>query len=207
MLARAFIFLALAACAHGTSDPDSVRGRLESDTTELSVSTGSSAGSLTAQRRTSDGWVAGEVALTVNSGQLVASADARGQIAIQHLEVELGPISIPKSVLGYEAQLTGIHLQADRPAGVVTTWTDDDEAHATAQLELALTWSLTIDGKTSPLGAPKMPAVPVELAFTGDGEAVHAEARVLSTGMFWSWADLVKLEDLHLSLAATTVNP
>src|SRR5262245_56172853 len=132
MRAEALICLAFAACTNNVTDPDSVRDRLASDTTELAVATASSAGSLPAERRASNGWVAGEVALTVKSGELVASADARGQIAIQHLGIELGPISIPKSVLGYEALLTDIHLQADRPAGVVTTWTGDDEAHATA---------------------------------------------------------------------------
>ena len=47
--------------------------------------------------------------------------------------------------------------------------------------------------------------MPVELVLTGDGASVHAEVRVTSKGTFWSWADLVKLEDLSLTLAATTV--
>jgi hypothetical protein len=204
MRAGTIFFLAFAACTNHVTEPDSVRDRLESETTELAITTADSTGSITAQRRTGDGWVAGAVDLTVQSGQLVATADSHGSILIQHLEVALGPIEIPKSVLGYEAQLTNIHLQASKPAGVVTTWTGDDEAHATAQVELELSWSLTIDGKTSPLGAPKVPAVPIEFVFTGDVTAVRVAAHALSTGMFWSWADLVKLEDLKLSLNAAT---
>lgn len=205
MRAGFILYLGLAACAQGVSEtPDSVRDRLATETTELAITTASSTGSITAQRRSDDGWVAGAVDLAVQSGLLVATADTHGSIAIEHLGVVLGPISIPKSVLGYEAQLTNIHLQAEKPVGVVTTWSGANEAHATAQVELELSWSLTIDGKTSPLGAPKVPAVPIEFVFTGDGATVSAEAHALSTGMFWNWADLVKLEDLQLSLAAAT---
>lgn len=200
-----FLALAFAACASATdATPDTVRDRLASTETTLVITTAERAGSITARRRSSDGWIAGAVDLTVERGELVVTADARGAITIERLAIELGAIQIPRSVLGYEAQLTGVHLQAVRPAGVVTAWTGADEASATAELALELTWSLTIDGTTSPLGAPKLPPVPIELALTGDGSAVHAEARVRSAGTLWSWADLVKLEDLSLSLTAAT---
>lgn len=202
------LFLALAACAQTSADaPETVRERLESSETKLLITTAESAGSITAQRRGSGGWVAGKVELTVNAGELVARADARGGIRIERLSVDVGPIAIPQSVLGYEALLTDVHLSAERPAGVVTQWTGDDGARATAELELELSWSLTIDGETSPLGAPKLPPVPLELLVTGDGAAVQAEVRLASTGMFWSWADLVKLEDLSLVLSAATETP
>ncbi|HWU88938.1 MAG TPA: hypothetical protein VN253_16845 [Kofleriaceae bacterium] len=205
MRAGILLSLAFAACT-STGAPDSVRERLESDATQLVV-TADSTGTITAQRRASGSWAAGSVKLAVRAGELVASADARGSIRIEHLAVDLGPIEIPKSVLGYAAQLTDVHLESKRPVGVPTWWTGDDEARGMAPIELALTWSLTIDGKTSPLGAPDLPPVPVELVLTGDGADVHAEARALSAGTFWSWADLVKLADLHLVLAAGTVTP
>ncbi len=199
-------FLVFTACATSTdSSPDSVRERLMSDETDLVIATEESTGSISAQRRGAGGWVAGLVDLSVERGELVVTADARGSITIERLAVDLGPIRIPESVLGYEAELTGVHLEAERPAGVVTTWTGDDQALATAEVALELTWSLTIDGKTSPLGAPKLPPVPLEIELTGDGPVVHAEVRALSAGMFWSWADLVKLEDLSLVLTAATV--
>src|SRR5688572_25316537 len=188
------LILALAACASAPAGAsENVRDRLARSETELVITTAESSGSLTAQRRTSEGWVAGFVELTVKSGELVASADARGSITIDHLAVDLGPIAIPPSVLGYKALLTDVHLEAEHPAGVVTTWAGDDAALATASVQLELSWSLTVDGETSPLGAPKMPPVPIELEFTGDGAVVHVEARAASTGIFWSWADLVKL--------------
>jgi hypothetical protein len=201
-------FLALSACASATvGTPESVRDRLISSETELAITAAARAGSITARRRSPDGWITGSVELTVERGELVVTADAHGAVTIERLAIDLGPIRIPRSVLGYEAQLTDVHLQAARPVGVVTTWTGDDEARATAELELELTWSLTINGEASPLGAPKLPPVPIELVLTGDGSAVHAEARARSTGTFWSWADLVKLEDLSLFFAAAMVSP
>jgi hypothetical protein len=202
------LFLALStACADGVIEPATVRDRLESSDAQLIITAAESTGSITALRRSSGAWVAGTVDFTVKRGELVARADARGAISIEHLAVDLDPIAIPKSVFGYEAQLTDVHLQAERPVGVVTQWSGDDEARATAQVELALSWSLSIKGKTEPLGDVKLPPVPIELVLTGDGASVHAEVRVTSKGMFWSWADLVKLEDLSLTLAAATVAP
>lgn len=203
----AFAIAASACTATPTGPAASVRERLETAETPLAITTLESAGSITAQRRSSGTWVAGYVDLTVEHGDLVVTADDRGAITLERLSVDLGPIEIPKSVLGYAAQLTGVHVESKRPVRVMTTWTGDDDASATAPVDLELTWSLTIDGQTSPLGAPHLPAVPIELLLSGNGENVHAEARVLSPGIVWSWADLVKLEDLSLILAATTVAP
>lgn len=206
MRAGILLGLSLAACTNtSTRPPDSVRERLESDATELVV-TADSTGSITAQRRGGDGWISGSVDLTVRAGEILASADANGKLELQRLSVDLGPIEIPKSVLGYAAQLTDVHLESKRPVVVATSWSGDDEARATVPVELSLSWSLTIDGKTSPLGAPNLPPVPVELVLTGDGADIRAEAHAVAPGTFWTWADLVKLENLSLTLAATTVS-
>ena len=197
------------ACTTAPAGPaGSVRERLETaDSTELAVATEASAGSITAKRRSAGQWVAGFVELIVERGDLVVTADERGAITLERLAVDLGPIEIPESVLGYPAQLTDVHVEAKQPVRVMTSWTGNDEALATAPVDLALTWSLTIDGRSSPLGAPVLTDVPIELALTGNGRIIHAEARVLSPGIVWSWADLVKLEDLSLILAATTLEP
>jgi hypothetical protein len=211
MRATTLLILACAACDTQSADPSgasagSVRERLETVETDLLVSSGDSAGSITAQRRVSGGWSAGYVDLHIERGELIASADSHGRITIEKLEVSLGPIDVPESVLGHGAQLTQVHLETRKPIIVQTTWTTEDEAHGTAQLALDLSWSLTVNGDTSPLGAPTLPPVPVELVVTGDGEYVHAEVRAQATGTFWSWADLVKLENLNLILGAATVS-
>lgn len=199
--------LALAACTSTSTDtPDSVRDRLESDSTELVV-TADSTGSITAQRRASGGWVAGTMDLAVKAGELAATVDARGAIKVERFAVDLGPIDLPESALGYPAQLTDVHLVSARPVVVPASWSGGDRGQGTAQIELELSWSLTHHGKTSPLGAPKLPALPVELVLAGSGADVRAEARIAAAGTFWSWADLLKLEDLHLELTAITVTP
>jgi len=208
MSLRATLLLAFAACTNNSSSspPDTVRDRLETGQTQLVVTAAESGGSITARRRSGEGWVTGSVELTVKSGELAIHAGPHGAIAIDRIAIDLGPIAVPESVFGHDAQLTDVHLEAQPPTGVVTAWTGDDEARATMQAELALAWSLTIEGKTSPLGAPRLPAVPLEIGLTGDGSAVRAGVRARAPGAFWSWADLVKLEDLNLFLTATTVN-
>ena len=103
------LFLALStACADGAIEPASVRDRLESAETQLIIATAESTGSITALRRSAGAWVAGTVDITMKRGELVTRADARGALSIDRLAVDLDPIAIPKSVLGYEAQLTDV---------------------------------------------------------------------------------------------------
>lgn len=182
--------------------PDSVRDHLRADT-HLLVSPHDSAGVITAERRASDGWQTGIVDLDVESGELVASVDTAGTVTLGQLQIALGPIAIPETVIGHAAQLTQVRIDATMPAQAETTWVSDDEGHATAQLDLALSWSLEVDGSTSPLGTPDLPPVPGTLALTGDGTHVHAELRLHAPGELWSWASLIKLEDLELVLGAS----
>jgi len=186
------------------SPPESVRERLELGETQLLISSAESAGAITARRRTGDGWSAGFVELEVQTGEVVASADGEGVITLERLAIDLGPIEIPPSVLGYEAQLTNVKLEIAGPARVATTWSGDDESRGMVELELELSWSLSHHGSTLPLGSPELPLVPVELVLTGDGSVVHAELRLRSPGELWSWADLLKLEELTLILSART---
>ncbi|MEO7092145.1 MAG: hypothetical protein ABI175_02765, partial [Polyangiales bacterium] len=78
-----------------------------------------------------------------------------------------------------------------------------DEVHLQANLDLALSWELTLDGTPAPLGSPKLPLVPVEIVLTGDGEHVSAELHAHAPGELWSWAGLVKLSELQLVLDAS----
>lgn len=199
--------LAISACADPSEAPLSVRDRLASAETQLPALSAESSGSITAKRRTSDGWASGTAAISVEHGELTLVADKRGGLSIEHLALDLGSIELPRSLLGYEARLTDIHLRSGRPTAGSTQWTGDDLARVTAQLPLELTWSLTIRGEPSPLGAPRLPPVPIELVLTGDADTLRAELSARSPGVLWSWADLLKLEDLTLFVTASTPTP
>ncbi|MEO8705995.1 MAG: hypothetical protein ABI867_38555 [Kofleriaceae bacterium] len=184
-------------------EPASVRERFERGET-LAIEAPASAGAITAQRRANGGWEAGLVDLAIERGELIVSADGEGAISLDHLAIGVGPIAIPEDVLGYGVQLVDVEVSLVRPVRMVTEWDGDDESTAHADLELALTWSLENHGSTSPLGSPMLPPLPVELAITGSAEHVHAELRVRAPGELWSWADLIKLEDLTLIVVAST---
>lgn len=200
----AIVSLALTACTTAADGPpETVRERLAEGPTELAIEASDRAGSVTARRRTGgDRWVSGMVELSVRGGAVELRLEEGGAIAIERFAVELGPIAIPPSVLGHDAQLTGVQLDARSRVVAAATWASADAAQATAAVDLGLSWTLAVDGHASPLGEADLRAVPVELVLSGDGVEVRADARAAARGTMWSWAELVKLEDMDLRLAA-----
>jgi hypothetical protein len=209
---RAALFLVcFAACSTDVVEssappPASVRARLVEDTmTRLILSAEDSAGTITVQRKISGGWETGLADLAVDFGEVVASADpVTGEVTIEKLSIALEPIEIPASVFNREASLSHVRAELETPAIVKTTWTDDNTAHLTAMLDLAFSWSLTVEGNTSGLGAPDLPPLALEIEVTGNGSVVRAHVDAGAGGELWSWAGLLKLEDLALTLAAQT---
>lgn len=204
------LLLVSAACNPEVRDtaeppPASMREQLIAGDTRLLLSAADSAGTITAQRKLAGGaWEAGVVDLKVDNGELVASADARGTVTIERFAVGLAPIVIPPEVFGREAALSNVRAELAAPAEVTTTWVDDDQARVTATLDLAFSWALTVDGSTAQLGSPDLPPVTLDVELAGDGSFVHADVRAVAFGELWSWAGLVKLEDLNLVIVAAT---
>lgn len=167
---------------------------------------GESAGTITVQRRLGGGaWEAGLVDLAIDQGEVVASADpATGNITIEKLSFMLEDIIIPASVFNREASLSKVRAELSAPALVTTTWSSDDAAHLSASLDLTFSWALTVEGNTAELGAPDLPPVQLEIEISGDGSVVHADVDAGAAGELWSWAGLVKLENLTLVLSGKT---
>ena len=202
----------LMACAGSAppsdNPPASVRERLESEPTRLLMSGADSGGTLTAELRDHTGWQSGLVTLEVSDGELVVSADPQtGALTVERFGLGLEPIAIPDSVFGNPAEMKNVRVALAAPAPIAApAWSSDDDAvTATATVSLTLSWALGVDGSTIPLGSPSLPPVPVELSLSGDGTIVHGEVRVHQQGELWSWADLVKLEDLSLVLSAKSL--
>jgi|SRR5882672_11063743 len=197
----------LAACTStAPTEPVSMRDRLAAET-HLFVTTGDSAGAITAQLRTADGWEDGVVDLQLAGGELVTRAAPGGAIALTSVQLELQTIAIPATLTGHEATLTRPRLELTAPATAAATWTGDDSAELEVELALQLSWALTVDGVGVQVGAPRLPPLPVKLQLTGDGARVTADLRIHVGGELWSWANLVKLSDLELVLGADTPAP
>ena len=194
----------LAACGADLQEPDatSVQERL-AEPTMLEISLPNSAGAITASRKTSDGWVPGLADLRVEHGSILLSTDG-DLLALEDLVIALGPIAIPEEVLGYPLELTEIRLSLVDRVKVAGAWTSPDEAHGNTKIDLLLEWSLVNHGVTSPLGSPDLPPIPVELAVSGTADRVHAEVRASAPGELWKWANVFRLEDLTLVIAADT---
>ena len=201
--------VALVLCSACSADravsdpPTSVRERLERGETSLAILPAESAGAVAAARRVAGQWNVGLADLAIRDGAVGLSAEPSGAITLERLAIALDPIAIPDSLLGYDVQLTDVELALADPVRFATAWDGDDDGHGDAAVALELSWSLTNHGSTSPLGAPELPPVPIALDVTGNGSLIRAELRVLAPGELWSWADLVRLEDLSLILSAT----
>jgi len=204
------LLLVLSACnaqiVDSSDSPASVRERLTEQPTRLLWTAAESAGSITVMRRLGGGtWETGLADLKIDQGEVVASADpATGTVTIEKLSVVLEDIAIPPSVFNREASLSHVRAELTAPALVTTTWIDDDEAELSTSLDLAFSWALTVEGNTAELGSPDLPPVSLRFHVTGDGSFVHVDVDAGAAGELWSWAGLVKLQDLNLVLRGET---
>lgn len=201
------LLVALSACSTELADPPppppaSMRELLEAPT-RLQVAATESGGSITAERKVGTGWDAGLVDLQIENGELIVSSDARDALTLEGMQIVFKPLEIPSGVFGdTHAQITDVRIDLMRETTAAAVWTSDNEARVTAMLDITLSWTLTLGGWPTPLGSPKLPPVPVELVLTGDGEHITADVRAHAAGELWTWAGLIKLSELELSVGA-----
>jgi hypothetical protein len=209
LLALAPTLLA-AACASNTpaggTEYDSVRDRLSDGSTRLFVASAGSSGSLTARRWTADGWIEGDTAVTIASGEVSAKVDARGALTLDELVVGLAPIEIPEEVFKKPAQLTDVKVSLKSPTTADMQWTSDDDATTTLTLALDFDWSITVNGGKTPLATQHLPPVMVDVALTGGGDHIDASVSLHAAGELWSWAGLIEMTKLDLALSAETLD-
>jgi hypothetical protein len=210
MRALALTPLLLAACTDPTTPPSrptfaSVHDRLAAQSTRLFISGQGSTGSLDAKHYTPDGWVDGTSAITISNGELIVKLIG-DQLSAQMFDLALDPIDLPDSLFGKPAQLTGVRVTLATSASATATWTSSDDATTTIPLQLDLGWSLSVNGGVSQLGAQHLPVIPLDVMVTGGGDHVDATLALRGDGTLWSWAGLIELSQLELSLDGATVD-
>ena len=199
------LLVILSACSTtplGEPVPDSVHARLAAPT-RLLVAPAASRGAITVGHYVDGAWQRTRVALPIETGAITATLDARDRLVVTELGLGFAPLALPTA---NATPLTHVRLALDAPATATTTWRDADSARATTSLALALSWELTVDGASSPLSDQAFPAVPLALALDGDGASVAGALTIDAPGKLWSWASLVELDDLSLTLSAATTD-
>ncbi|MEO8844445.1 MAG: hypothetical protein ABI591_19585 [Kofleriaceae bacterium] len=210
MRALALTPFLFAACTDPTSSPvgptfTSVHDRIAAESTRLFISGQGSSGSLAAKHYTSDGWVEGTSTIAISSGELIVKL-AGDQLSAQTFDLSLEPIDLPDSLFGKPAQLTDVRVTAQGSASATATWTDNDDATATIPLKLDLAWSISINGGVAQLGTQHLPVIPLDVMLTGAGDHVDATLGLHAEGTLWSWAGLIELSRLDLSLDGATID-
>jgi len=197
--------LLLVAC--GSEDLDhasyqSVRDRVAAGPTRFVLSSSGNAGFVTARRWSGSGWIEGQTAIAITTGELVVEAGVNDALAMTALDVAFWPIAIPEDVFGKPAALESVNLRLAASAIGDTNWTSDDETSAAFRLVFDLDGQLVIDASRTPLGTQHLLPVPVELALTGTGDHVDAMLGLSARGQLWDWAGLLQLTGLDLSVSA-----
>ena len=190
----------------GTETYASVRDRLEHKPTRLYIGSEGSSGTITAQRWTSDGWVAGETDVSISGGELRATVNGAGTLELQQFQVSVAPIDIPKEVFQKPAQLKDVKVKLAAATKGETNWSSDDDATVTLTLSLDLDWSIAVNNTQTPLGTQHLPPVPVDIALTGAGDHVDASIGLHAQGELWNWAGLLELTGLELALSGETTD-
>ncbi len=202
-----FLFVPMMACTSGSTAPAStaqtVRERL-AQPTKLLVTGEVSPGSLTAAHYVSGGWQSGSIDVTVANGELDTSVNADGNLVVSGFALDFAPIDLPPSVFGKPATLRDVRLRLVGMPVAAAMWHDADDAAASVDVSLDLDWTIVVDGNAAPLGTQHLPQIPVALGLSGAGGEVDATIDVHATGDLWSWADLLKITELDLTLDAST---
>lgn len=210
MRSLGMVLVLASGCAIGGSNevpdaPRTVHERLAAASTRLFISGVGSTGELTAQRKGSDGtWISGMSDLSIANGELFAKADDK-MLTASTFDLSLNDIDLPESVFGKPAQLQNVRVVLAKPATGMAVWSDDDTATATLPMQLDLSWGIAIDGTSTMLGTQHFPEFPLDVTVSGAGDHVDATFGLHAQGTLWSWANLVQLTELDLSLVGATV--
>lgn len=135
-------------------------------------------------------------------GGVIRVRGADDQLAIEALGLDLVPIEVPSTVIAGGLRLTGVHLALVAPA--VTRdlmWSvDDDAALGSVALELDLDWAIDTGRGAYPLARQRLGPIAAVVAIGREGEAVTLDLDAWAPGPAWSWAGIVGVDDLSLSL-------
>lgn len=185
---------------------DSVRERLSDAPASLYIHDETSSGTITARRRTGDGWSNGATELAIEYGYVRAAVDANGQLIVDELELAVAPIPLD-GVFQKPAVLQGVRLRLAGPARSAAVWTSKDDATATLSISLDFDWSISFDGgEAYPLATQHLPPESVAVVIGGSGDHVDAWFELAAAGELWNWADLVQITELSLALSAATAD-
>lgn len=207
VLVTVLVSISVVGCTNTPSGaPDiaaSVRERLEMEEARLWIAPIEIAGVITAERRTSEAWTGASVDLGIENGELIVSAEGE-EVIVEGFQLAFAPLRLPEGLFGGQtAELTGVRIDLAEATRAPGAWTGENAARFTAALDLAIHWTLELDGVPAPLGSPALPPVPVEVTLMGDGATVAAELRLHAAGELWNWAGLVRLSELQLGVEAS----
>lgn len=196
-----------AGCIPGSLDeapaPDTPRARLDEGVRRFALDAARTQVDVSARVDRGAGAVVARVTVPVRGGA-VETRGAGDQLVLEAVAVDLTPIEVPATVVPGGLRLTGIHLGLAAPAPTRDlTWSVDGlAAIGSVPLALDLDWAIDTGGGAYPLARQRLGPIPAVVAIGREGDAITLDLVAAAPGPLWSWAGIVGLGDLSLSLAA-----
>jgi hypothetical protein len=145
--------------------------------------------------------------LAVRTGKISVRANREGALVVDQLSFDVADITIGGAAIPPDGvTLTHIRVALARPVVIDrTTWSDDGSfAEGEVSFDLLLDWALLGGGNQAfPLATQRINGVPARLSLGLGEDGVTATLDASNGGVFWSWAGIIELSDLHLVLQAT----
>jgi hypothetical protein len=154
-------------------------------------------------------WTQGSVELTVERGHIALSADDLGTVEVAEIEIELGDVTIQSDLLSSDIQLTDVSVHQNKARQCdVNDWSPNHET-CTAWLStsLVLDWSLVTTTGVVPLGAQELIDIPMQMDLSRGARGIEADLQVEGQGALWTWANVIELHGLQLSISADEIGP
>jgi len=145
--------------------------------------------------------------LDVEIGHVAMRADDSGALVVDQLTFDVGNVTVGKEAVPPDGiTLTEIQVRLARPVQIDRTdWSDDGSfASGEVSMDLLLDWAI-LGGRDQvfPLATQHINGVPARISVgLGDDGMVTATLDAETGGVFWSWAGIIELSDLHLELQA-----
>jgi hypothetical protein len=154
-----------------------------------------------------DGAQVATPALPVEIGRLAMRAEYSGALVIDQLTFDVANITVGREAIPPDGvTLTDIQVRLAHPVTIDrTVWSDDGSfASGDVRFDLLLDWAiLGGSDQVFPLATQHIEGVPARLSVgLGDDGIVTATLDAETGGVFWSWAGIIELSDLHLVLQA-----
>lgn len=144
----------------------------------------------------------GTATLPVARGAVDATA-AGDWLGLDDFTLMFDTVPLPTTIYPGDLALADTHVHFATPFECKAVWTDDDQAATCAATAwFTVDWKLVVGGEPRPLGSQTLGPVDLAVAIERDGGRLALDLTGRADGVIWSWADVIALGELDVTVRA-----